>query len=249
MSVTRDPVLVFGATSGIARAISLELAKRGHPLFLAARDSGELERIASDLAVRTGTRVWTATFDAEDYESHEEFMKNAVAEAGTFEGIVVATGYLGDQRRAIEDWQEARAILDRNFVSAASLLHVAGRYLELRESGWIIALSSVAGDRGRMSNYVYGSAKGGLSVFLQGLRSRLQKAGVHVMTVKPGPVDTAMTFGMDKLPLLADPMKVGAAIVKAVYKRKDQVYVPAPWQLIMFILKAVPEKVFKKTSL
>ena len=193
--------------------------------------------------------MWTSTFDAEDYDQHEQFFQNALALAGTFEGVVLATGYLGDQQRAQTDWSEARAILDRNFVSAASLLHVAGRYLELRQSGWIVAVSSVAGDRGRMSNYVYGSAKGGLSVFLQGLRSRLQKAGVHVMTVKPGPVDTSMTFGMDKLPLLADPNKVGAAIVKALVKGKDQVYVPSPWRMIMFVLKSVPEKLFKKTTL
>ena len=193
--------------------------------------------------------VWTGTFDAEDYGSHQVFFDKALAQAGAFEGVVLATGYLGDQCKAIENWDETHAILNRNFVSAASLLHVAARYLELKKLGWIIALSSVAGDRGRMSNYVYGSAKGGLSVFLQGLRARLQKSGVRVLTVKPGPVDTAMTFGMEKIPLLADPEKVGASIVKALVKGKDIVYVPGPWRIIMFILRSVPERIFKKTSL
>lgn len=247
--MTRGPVLILGATSGIARAIALNLGLRGHSLCLAGRDQDELERLASDLRVRADVTVWTGKFDADDADSHKTFFDWMVEQCGVFEGVVLAFGYLGDQQVAQQDWSEASRILHRNFVDAASLLHVAGAFLEKQGTGWIVALSSVAGDRGRMSNYVYGSAKGGLTVFLQGLRSRLQKANVHVMTVKPGPVDTAMTFGMDKLPLLADPDKVGADIVNALVKGKDVVYVPGPWRLIMFILRSVPEKIFKKTSL
>ncbi|MBS1724632.1 MAG: SDR family oxidoreductase [Armatimonadetes bacterium] len=247
--MSKGPVLIAGATSGIARAISNELAKEGHPIVLAGRDESELQRLASDLSIRTGTEVHTALFDASDPATHPLLLMEASAKAGKLEGAVLAFGYLGDQQLAQTDWQEARKILELNFVSAASLLHVLASDMETRQTGWITVLSSVAGDRGRMSNYVYGSAKGGLTVFLQGLRARLQKSGVHVMTVKPGPVDTAMTFGSDKLPLLADPGDVGAAIVKALKRRKDVVYVPSPWRLIMFVLRTVPEKVFKKTSL
>lgn len=249
MPVARGPVLVFGATSGIAKAVALELAKLGHPLYLAARDPEELARVAADLHIRTGVQVWSEVFDAADEDSYSRYLQDVYSAAGKLEGVVFAVGYLGDQSKAEEDWTEAKKILETNFVQAAGILHLVGSLLELQESGWIVALSSVAGDRGRMSNYVYGSAKGGLTVFLQGLRSRMQKSGVHVMTVKPGPVDTSMTYGMDKLPLLADPAKVGATIVKALQKRKDVVYVPAPWKLIMFVLRSVPEKIFKKTSL
>ena len=249
MPVIEGPVLVLGATSGIAREIALGLAEKGASLFLAGRDLDELERMSGDLRIRTGVRIETGLFDADEPSAHLAFYQDASAVMGGFVGAVLAIGYLGDQSRAQSDWQEAHAILLRNFVAAASVLHVIAAAFEKNESGWIVALSSVAGDRGRMSNYVYGSAKGGLAVFLQGLRSRLQKSDVHVLTVKPGPVDTAMTFGMSKLPLLAQPNVVGRAIVKALEKGKDVVYVPGPWRAIMFVLRSVPEAVFKKTRL
>lgn len=249
MPVIEGPVLVLGATSGIAREVALALAEKGASLFLAGRDRDELERTAGDLRIRTNVRVETGLFDADDCSTHLAFFQDASAVMGGFSGAVLAVGYLGDQAKAQTDWQEAHAILHRNYVAAASILHVIAASFEMAESGWIVALSSVAGDRGRMSNYVYGSAKGGLTVFLQGLRARLQKKGVHVLTVKPGPVDTAMTFGMEKLPLLAQPRVVGRAIVKALEKEKDVAYVPGPWRTIMFVLRSVPESVFKKTKL
>lgn len=243
------PVAVFGATSGIARATALELAKQGHRIVLLGRDTEELERTAADLRARTGATVSTMEFDAAATSSHADLVRDLAQSGGGLEGAVVAFGYLGSQETAQSDWHEAERILQLNFLTVASLLHALSAHFESQKSGWIVALSSVAGDRGRMSNYVYGSAKGGLSVFLQGLRARLQKSGVHVLTVKPGPVDTAMTFGMNKLPLLAQPGDVGASIVKALKKGQDVLYVPAPWRLIMFVLRSVPEKVFKKTSL
>ncbi len=249
MPLSPGPVLVLGATSAIARSVALALAAKGCSLVLAGRDEPELERIKSDLEIRCGVSVSHLVFDAEDETSHKAFWAQAEVDHGPFKGVVLAFGYLGDQQRAQEDWGEARSVLERNFVSAASILHVVAQSMETRGEGWIVVLSSVAGDRGRMSNYVYGSAKGGLTIFLQGLRSRLQKAGVHVMTVKPGPVDTAMTFGMDRLPLLADPQTVGKAIVAGLAQGKDVLYVPTPWRLIMFVLRSVPEKIFKKTSL
>lgn len=247
--MTTGAVVIVGATSGIARAIAEELGKQGHPLFLCGRDSAELDRIGADLRLRTGASVWVSEFDSSDPSAVSMLVETATTVAGEVEGVVCAVGYLGEQSKAQDDWAEAAKILETNFVQPANVIHQWAAAFEKKEKGWIVALSSVAGDRGRMSNYVYGSAKGGLTVFLQGLRSRMQKCGVHVMTVKPGPVDTAMTFGMDKLPLLADPHKVGAAIVKALKSRKDVVYVPGPWKLIMFVLRSVPEKIFKKTSL
>jgi short-subunit dehydrogenase len=240
---------VLGATSGIARALARELAKRGHPVYLAGRDTEELARIQADLRLRTGATVWTGEFDADRADLHGVFFEEARLACGRIEGVVLAFGYLGDQREAEASRDEARRTIDSNFTNAASILLEAANYLEAEGQGWIVALSSVAGDRGRESNYVYGSAKAGLTAFLQGLRSRLYKQGVHVMTVKPGPVDTGMTFGMEKLPLLAQPEAVAQAIVRALDRRRDVLYVPWPWRLIMGVLKALPEKHFKRTSL
>ncbi len=247
--MTRGPVLILGATSGIARWVAVALGQRGHSLWLAGRDREELERLAQDVSLRTGAVATAVPFDAMDMDGHEAFFADLVSRAGIVEGVVLAFGYLGEQERGERDWREARAILDQNFTAAASVLLVAARYLEERGQGWVCALSSVAGDRGRMSNYLYGSAKAGLSTFLQGLRSRLQKSGVHVLTVKPGPVDTGMTFGLPKLPLLAPPERVADDIVRAIDRRKDVLYTPRPWALIMAVFRAVPERIFKKTRL
>jgi decaprenylphospho-beta-D-erythro-pentofuranosid-2-ulose 2-reductase len=246
--VIPGPVLVLGATSGIARSVMLALAAEGHLVVLAGRDTEELGRLAKDATVRTGTRAVVREFDAEATETHREFVASVVEEFGDLDGVVLAFGYLGEQSLAETDWAEARAIVDRNFTGAVSVLLAVAERFEARRFGWIVALSSVAGDRGRASNYIYGAAKGGLSVFLQGLRARLSKVGVHVLTVKPGPVDTAMTFGMAKMPLLADPEAVGKAIVRAMNARKDEIYVPGPWRLIMALIRHLPERVMKRAK-
>lgn len=240
-------VLVLGATSGIAKAIARELATEGCDLVLAGRDTEELKAIATDINLRTGVLVQVIAYDAETQGT--EIFDTAEEQFGPISGLVLAVGFLGDQAKAQADWGHCKQIVDSNFVFAVPVLHAAAARFEERKVGWIVALSSVAGDRGRMSNYVYGSAKAGLTVFLQGLRARLQKSGVHVLTVKPGPVDTAMTFGMDKLPLLAQPGDIAKQVVRALKMGKDVAYVPGPWRPIMFVLRSVPEKIFKKTSL
>jgi short-subunit dehydrogenase len=242
-------VLVLGATSGIAKAIALELGLKGHDLYLAGRDADELSRIQADVRLRTKANVWTGEFEAGRIDLHGLYFEEARVTCGTIEGVVLAFGYLGDQARAERDRDEACRIIEANYTGAVSILLEAAKYLESEGRGWIVALGSVAGDRGRQSNYIYGSAKAGLAVFLQGLRARLYKAGVHVMTVKAGPVDTGMTFGMEKLPLLTSPQAVAKSTVKALAKRADVVYLPWPWRPIMAVLRAVPERLFKRTSL
>ena len=229
--------------------MALELAKRGHPVYLAGRDQEELARTASDLQLRSGAPVWVGEFDASRPDLHSVYFEEARVACGKIEGVVLAFGYLGDQGRAEQEPDEARRIMEANYNGAVSILLVAASYLEAEGAGWIVALGSVSGDRGRQRNYIYGSAKAGTAVFLQGLRSRLFKSGVHVMTVKPGPVDTGMTFGMEGLPLLAQPDAVSRAILNALDKGQDVVYVPGPWRLIMAVLRAVPEKLFKRTSI
>lgn len=243
-------VMILGATSGIARAVAAAYAQRGRHLLLLGRDMAELSAIASDLALRHGITASAHRFEALDFDSHPAALDAAIAASpDAFEGAVVCFGYLGEQAKGQEDWAEARRIVDTNFTAAVSALNHLANHFEARRGGWLCALSSVAGDRGRMSNYLYGSAKAGLTAYLSGLRSRLFKSGVQVTTIKPGFVDTAMTFGKPGMFLVASPEAAAEGIVKAVEKGKDSAYVPGFWALIMGIIRSVPEFVFKRTKL
>jgi decaprenylphospho-beta-D-erythro-pentofuranosid-2-ulose 2-reductase len=241
--------LILGATSAIARATARELAARGHTLTLAGRDLAELQRDAADLQLRYGVQVFVSSFDAEAFDSHSAFLTQVVAQGGGLEGVVLAFGYLGEQSLAAQDFSETLAILQRNYVGAVSILNRCADYLAAQGHGNIIAISSVAGDRGRQSNYIYGSAKGGLSVYLQGLRNALFHRGVHVMTVKPGFVDTAMTYGMPGLFLVASPQAVAQKILQARDKKRNELYVPWFWRWIMLIIRHVPEPIFKRLKM
>lgn len=246
--MTERPVLVIGATSAIARAVACELAKKGHGLFLAGRDLQELWRIASDAKIRYGVEVNVGVFDADDVFSHAAFVENVIKRTEGLGGVVYAVGDLGEQSEIEKDPSLAKPVIERNYLAAVSvLLHLAKHFEETR-SGFIVGISSVAGDRGRFSNYVYGSAKAGLTTFLQGLRNRMSKVGVPVLTVKPGMVDTAMTFGRPGLVMVADPQDVARQIVEAIKRRADVIYVPKKWRLIMFVIRNIPEKIFKRTK-
>jgi short-subunit dehydrogenase len=164
-------------------------------------------------------------------------------------GVVLAFGYLGDQRRAEEDPVEARRILDTNLTGCVIALNLVAAHLARGGGGFVCALSSVAGERGRQSNYIYGAAKAGLTAYLSGLRNRLAGAGVQVLTVKAGIVDTRMSAGMPGSGLAAAPATVARAVVRAIERRRDVLYVPWFWRAIMLIIRAIPERVFKKLKL
>ena len=208
------PVLIIGATSAIGRGVAHAFARRGHALYLAARDLPELERIAADVAIRYGVPVRCGVFDAEAYATHNGFLDGVVRQMDGLGGVLLASGYLGDSAAA-RNFESASHVIAINFTGAASILGLCADYLEKAGSGFIIGITSVAGDRGRQSNYVYGAAKGALGLLLQGLRNRLFPAGVRVITIKPGFVDTAMTFGMPGLFLVASPVDVGERIVES----------------------------------
>ncbi len=246
----KGSVLILGATSLIGRATAAAFAREGYDLMLASPGGPELEHVTADVAIRTGAAVVSLELDARDTASHAGFVRRAVeAAGGELSGAVLNFGLGGDAVCAREDMSHAEEILRVNFVGAASVLGHLANYFEQRRRGFIIGVSSVAGDRGRQSNYVYGSAKAGLSAFLQGLRNRLHHAGVTVVTVKPGFIDTRLTYGKVSPKMAAAPERVGAAIVKAVKKRRSVVYVPGYWRLIMMIIKAIPEPVFKRLNL
>jgi short-subunit dehydrogenase len=200
--------------------------------------------------VRRGAKVSWSPFEATDYEGHERLLDRAVETMGGLDGLLVAVGMLGEQTRAEADPAHLRDVIEINYSAPASLITAAANRLEEQGHGWIAALSSVAGDRGRPSNYAYGSAKAGLTAVLSGLRGRLHGSGVHVLTVKPGPTDTKMTFGMDDPPpLMAEPEQVAKRIVWAIEKEKDVCYAPPIWWYIMAAIRLIPASVFKKLDL
>lgn len=234
-------VLIVGATSGIAIELAREFARHGFNLILAARDADELGRIAADARIR-GANVETRAFNALDYASHADFWHDC----GDVAGVVVCFGLLPDESKARHDWENCGPMLEVNFNANVSLLNLVADTFEERKRGFIGIFSSVAGDRGRRANYLYCSAKAGLSAYAEGLRSRLFPAGVSVTTIKPGPVDTGMTFGMDKLPLLAPPARVASDVYRGLRRGADVVYTPAPWRIIMGILKVIPGFIWKR---
>jgi decaprenylphospho-beta-D-erythro-pentofuranosid-2-ulose 2-reductase len=240
-------VLVIGATSGIARALSAVLAEAGYGLMLAGRDAGELERIAQDLRLRHAVDVETVNMDL-DEPRHSLLVIDTCAQGGLY-GVVIAAGYLGEQARANTDESEMLRVLNINYVAPAAMLNRLARHFEQTGEGFIIGVGSVAGDRGRQSNYHYGAAKGALALYLQGLRNRLQPAGVPVLTVKPGFVDTAMTWGLPGMFLVASPEDVARGIYRALRRRRNVVYLPWFWRWIMLIIRSVPEFVFKRLKL
>jgi short-subunit dehydrogenase len=250
-SAANAPVwLVLGASSAIARAFGRAAAADGADILLAGRDRTDLEASAADLRTRFGRRVDIAIFDVADRDSHGAVLQQAreFAGGGTLH-LFLAFGTMPSQGEIDADPALVEEVIATNFAGAAHLLHRAAPLFEAQRAGTIVVLTSVAGDRGRLSNYVYGSAKAGLATYLQGLRARLFRAGVSVVTVKPGPVDTAMTYGLDKLPLLVQPETVAAACLKAAKRGTEVVYVPAPWRIIMAILRHIPERIFKKLSI
>jgi short-subunit dehydrogenase len=235
-------VLILGATSGIARATALEWARHGANLVLAGRDRSEMEILAGDLRIRFGTESQILEFSATDYESHPKFWEKC----GDLDGVICAIGLMPPQAEMECDWEKCRAMIEVNYTACVSVLNLAANDFESKKRGFIVVLSSVAGERARKSNYLYGSAKAGVSSYAEGLRARLFASGVSVTTVKPGPVDTAMTWGMDKLPLLVPPEKVASDIYRGARRGADVVFSPAPWRLIFGILRVVPGFIWKR---
>jgi short-subunit dehydrogenase len=240
-------VLVLGGTSDIGRATALTYAVNGWDVQLAGRDITALQREANDITTRTSASVTVHHFDVLDTKSFAAILDSLPALPHT---VVCVVGLLGEQTRAQDDLDHAAAIMRTNYEGPALMLGLLANRFVQRGHGTIVGVSSVAGERGRASNYVYGSAKAGFTAFLSGLRNRLARGDVHVLTVKPGFVRTRMTRGM-KLPgaLTADPSLVGREIYQAAIKRKDVVYVYPSWRLIMGVIKAIPEGVFKKGKL
>lgn len=241
--MTKPPILILGARSDIGKAVAHKFAALGHPIQLAVRSIETLATEKADMELRHNVPVSLHEFDALATDTHETF----VANLPDLPRVAICTvGLMGQQDDNETDIEAAVRVMRSNYEGPASILAVLANRFERRGSGTLVGISSVAGERGRATNYVYGSAKAGFTAFLSGLRNRLAKQGVHVVTVLPGFVATQMTEGMD-LParLTAQPSEVAEAIARAVERKKYVIYVRPIWRLVMTIIRSIPERIFK----
>jgi decaprenylphospho-beta-D-erythro-pentofuranosid-2-ulose 2-reductase len=245
---TTKTMLLVGATSDIGHATAVEYAKAGWRILLAARDAEAARRNADDIATRAGVEVSVHALDVLESERFPAFIDGLPVLPET---VVCVVGELGEQARAETDMGHAAHVLRTNFEGPALLLNALAERFAKRGSGTLVGVSSVAGDRGRASNYFYGAAKAGFTAFLSGLRNRMASAGVRVLTVKPGFVRTRMTAGMKLPPLLtAEPDEVGRTIFAAAESgRGDVIYVRRIWRPVMMAISSIPEPLFKRMKL
>lgn len=240
-------VLLLGAYSDIGQALGKVYTENGYEVWLAGRNGDKLKVQHADLEVRHPGKSKYFIFDANAYDTHLDFVEALPALP---EITICIFGLLGDQNKGQHDWNHAYQILSTNYIGAVSVLNILADKYEKTGSGMIIGISSVAGERGRQSNYLYGSAKGAFSLYLQGLRNRLFKSGVHVLTVKPGFVNTRMTEHLELPgPLTAQPMQVARAIYSAGLKKRNTLFVLWMWRFIMLIIRLIPEPVFKRLKM
>jgi decaprenylphospho-beta-D-erythro-pentofuranosid-2-ulose 2-reductase len=239
--------LILGAASDMAIAIAKKFASQGFTIQLAARNVSRLQALQTDIAIRYNGSVTLHEFDALDYASHAAFFDGLNPKPDV---VICVFGYLGENENARANWQEAERIIQTNYTGAVSILNVAAQYFEAQGQGTLVGISSVAGERGRQSNFIYGSAKAGFTAYLSGLRNRLFRNHVHVVTVKPGFVYTRMTENLPlPKPLTAKPEEVAEAVYRAVRYKKNTVYTRWFWRWIMMAIRTLPEPVFKKMKL
>ncbi|MGM0581496.1 MAG: SDR family oxidoreductase [Bacteroidota bacterium] len=239
-------LLILGANSDIAEQVAYQAAQEKITLTLCGRNMEKLKALQSDLQIKYENVVFINQFDADDLDSHQSFYENLTEKP---DAVLCAFGILGEQEKAQKDssWQN---IIQTNFTGVVSILNIIANDFEQKKHGFIAAISSVAGDRGRQSNYFYGAAKAGLSTYLSGLRNRMYQHNVSVLTVKPGFVKTKMIDGLETPGMLtADPAKLAKAILKGMNKKDNVLYFKSEWALIMKIIKSIPESVFKKMKL
>lgn len=240
-------VLIIGAKSDIAKELARVYASYGYSLYLAGRNIDALESFASDITIRHDVTVQLKELDVTAFDTHQTFYKSLEPKP---EGVIVVSGYMAEQKLCESDFSEALNTINVNYVGAVSLLNIISSDFEQKKQGFIVGISSVAGERGRKTNYIYGSSKAGFTAYLSGLRNRLYGSNVQVLTVKPGFVDTQMTKHLD-LPakLTAEPQDVAKAIYTAQKKGKNTLYTKGVWCLIMLIIRLIPESVFKRLDL
>ena len=239
-------ILLIGANSAIATAMARIYAIEGHSLSLVGRDLLKLEALRDDLVVRGAENVALVELDITHTARHPELIERASTNLGSVDLALICHGLLPDQANCERDFVALKASLEVNVISTLSLLVELGNYLEKQGGGTLATITSVAGDRGRRSNYVYGASKAMISTFLEGLRGRLHNSGVAVIDIRPGLVDSPMTRDVKKGPLFSSPERVARCIVTGIKKGRPTIYAPGYWRLVMFVVKAIPQKLFKR---
>ena len=240
--------IILGGTSTMARAFARKAAERGEGVILAGRDMDDLKATATDCGLRGAPHAEAAAFDARDADTFSKLISRAKGLERSI-SVAVFVGSMPPQEAIDADPSLIDGVVTDNFTGAARFLTAIAPVLEDQGGGTVVGVGSVAGDRGRLGNYVYGAAKAGFHTYLSGLRNRLGRSGVHVVTVKPGTVDTAMTWGLDKLPFLAQPEKIVSDIFRAVDKKKNVIYTPLIWWPVMTVIRLIPETIFKKMQI
>lgn len=242
-------ILIIGATSAIAEATARLFAARGDSLVLAGRDMPQLDRIANDLKLRGAPSAHALALDVNDLDKHSAAIQQANDLLGGVDIALIAHGTLGNQSECERDFSLALKELNTNAISVMSLLTELANRMQAQGSGQLAVIGSVAGDRGRPSNYVYGTAKAAVATFCEGLRARLYSHNVNVLLIKPGFVDTPMTAAFKKGALWAKPEKIASLIVRALDRRKSVIYTPSFWALIMLIIRSIPRPLFVRLKL
>lgn len=240
--------IILGATSSMARAFARAVSQKGDAVFLAGRDMADLKVIAQDCALRGAAQAEAISFDARKPDGFSKIISRLELQDGQINAAVFV-GSMPEQDDVDADPSLIDGTITDNFAGPARFLQLLAPVMEERGGGTVVGVGSVAGDRGRVGNYVYGAAKAGFHTYLSGLRNRLTRSGGHVVTVKPGFVDTAMTWGIEGMFLVAPPEKVAQDILGAVAKKKNTIYTPFFWRYIMLIIRSIPEPIFKKMSI
>lgn len=242
-----DTWIILGATSSMARAFARATAAQGANIIVAGRDLTDLNALASDCGLRGAASAVALAFDARDTTTFNAIVQEALRHEGMINTAVFVGSMPTQDAIDADPTLIAGTVLD-NYAGPAAFLQTIAPEMEARGGGTVVGVGSVAGDRGRIGNYVYGSAKAGFHTYLSGLRNRLTRVDGHVVTVKPGFVDTAMTWGLEGMFLVATPDKIASDILRAVEKKKNTIYTPGFWRIIMTIIKSIPEPIFKKLS-
>jgi decaprenylphospho-beta-D-erythro-pentofuranosid-2-ulose 2-reductase len=242
-------ILIIGATSAIAKEVARIYARQKLNLFLIARDGDKLNSMVEDLIIRGANRVGTAVLDANDFGKHGAAIDEVVKFLSGIDIALICHGSLPDQNLCADDFSHAQQEINTNGMSVISFLTILSHYFVGQNKGCIAVVTSVAGDRGRQPNYVYGAAKSLVSTYLQGLRGKLYPSNVHVVDIRPGFVDTPMTAQFEKGLLWTNPKEVAAIIVNSIRKKKHTVYAPRYWRFILFVVNLIPEFIFKRLKL
>ena len=242
-------VLIIGASSGVGKEVAHVFSKKGHDVICSSRDAKELNYLVSDLKIRYGIKAYTVPVDLTDIPFIKKYLKDIYEIFQSIDCVIVTAATMpGNEMQYYNEEGLTRTTLT-NYIGIALILNEISRGMASNCSGKIICLSSVAGERGRPSNFIYGASKAALNTYLQGLRGKLYKYNVQVTTVLPGYIDTLMSYGRVKSSLAVSPRYVSKIIYSLTEKKKDVVYIPHVWWLIMKIVKSIPEAIFKRLNL